>query len=143
MRRKTERRYKWLAFKKEDPFGVKARFIRDFIFRDFESYACSHLNACGWMFAEGSYSHKLWKLYHCDLEEIEHIYRYKVSIYVEKHHRNLSPTSELREIFMYYLTKTCDLYKESLNLHKPINNLQQTFFLSWFEKNIKKYGKRL
>ena len=136
---KTERRQKWLTYKKEDPFGMKARFIRADVFKDFRSYACSHLNACGWMFAEGSYDHKLWKLYHCDLEEIERLYSYKMRIYEEKHSKDMSPTLELREIFMSYLTKAYDLYKQSLYLHSPKSS-QCEFFLSWFEKNIKKYS---
>ena len=138
---KTERRQKWLKYKKEDPFGMKARFIRTDVFKDFRSYANSHLNACGWMFAEGSYTHKLWKLYHCDLEEIERLYRYKMEIYQEKHGRDFSPTLELKEIFMFYLTRAYDLYKQSLYLHLPKSS-QREFYLSWFEKNIRKYGKK-
>ena len=135
---RTERRYKQLAYKKEDPFGMKIRFIREYIFRDFRSYANSHLNASGWLFAEGSYDHKLWKLYHCDLEEIERLYGYKMRIYEEKHGRDMSPTPELRNIFVFYLTKAYDLYKQSLQLHFPKSS-QRDFYVSWFEKNIWRY----
>ena len=143
MTRKTERRYKWLTYKKEDPFGMKVRFVRDFIFREFRSYANSHLNCVGWLFEEGSYNHKLWKLHHCDIEEINHIYAYRMKVYQEKYGRDLHPTIELRQIFLDYLHRSYDLYKRTLELHKPMNCAQYGFYVSWFEKNIKKYGKRL
>lgn len=139
MSQKTERRIKWLTYKKEDPFGMKARFIRADVFKDFRIYANSQLNSCGWLFEEGSYDHKLWKLYHCDLEEIEHLYGYKMKLYHEKYGRDTYPTPELRDIFLSYLTKAYELYKLSLNLHQPMNSGQCEFYISWFEKNIKKY----
>ena len=138
---KTERRTKWLKYKKEDPIGMKVRFIRDYIFRDFRSYANSTLNWCGWLFEEGSYEHKLWKLYHCDLEELEHIHSYKMKVYQEKHGRDFYPTDELREIFLSYLHSAHILYKKTLYLHQPMNRGQVEFYLSWFEKNIRKFEK--
>lgn len=136
----SDRRKKRLQYKKEDPLGMKIRFIRDFIFGEFKHYANSQLNNCGWQFEEGSYNHKLWKLYHCDLEEIEKINGYKWNEYEKKHGRfNLYPTIELRQIFLDYLHRSYDLYKRTLKLHKPMNCAQYSFYLSWFEKNFKKY----
>ena len=136
----TEHREYWLKYKKENPIVAKVHFIRDFIFRDFRSYANSQLNGCGWLFEEGSYNHKLWRLYHCDLEEIERINGYKWNEYEKKYGRfNLYPTIELRQIFLDYLHRSYDLYKRTLELHQPMKLSQCNFYLSWFEKNIKKY----
>ena len=143
MSNKTERRHKWLEFKKKDPFGAKVQFIRNYIFSEFRSYANFHLNANGWLFAEGSYSHKLWKLYHCDIEELNHIYGYKMNEYQTKHRKDFYPTDELRKIFIYYLNNSYVLYKKTLELHQPMKTSQCDFYLSWFEKNIQKYGKQL
>lgn len=135
---KSERRTKWLKYKKEDPFGMKARFIRDFIFRKFRSYANMTLNWCGWLFEEGSYEQKLWKLYHCDLEELEHIHGYKMKVYQEKHGRDFYPTDELREIFLSYLHRSYILFKKTLEFY-PMHPSERDFYISWFEKNIRKY----
>ena len=111
----TYSRKKWLQYKKEDPFGMKRRFVRDFIFRRFYSYANTKLNDSGWMFEENSDTHKLWKLYYVKLEEVNRIYCYKLSEYEKKHGRyNFKPTEELREIFKWYLNKNFELYQEAL-----------------------------
>lgn len=140
MSRKTDRRTRLLTCKNENPFGMKARFVRDFVFRGFKSYANSQLNYCGWLFEDGSYNHKLWKLYHCDIEENERFYGYRMKMYEEKYGRNnFQPTFELRDIFLDYLKRSYDLYKQTLKLHQPMKQSQAEFYLSWFEKNIKKY----
>ena len=48
----TERRRKWLDYKKEDPLGMKVRFVENFVFRKFRSSANATLNNCGWQFEE-------------------------------------------------------------------------------------------
>lgn len=137
----TENREYWLKYKKENPIAAKLRFIRDFIFRDFRSYANSQLNCCGWLFEEGSYNHKLWKLYHCDLEEIERLHGYRISVYQKNHSRfDFKITPELKQIFLTYLHDVHILYKKTLELHQP-NRGQYEFYLSWFEKNIRKFEK--
>lgn len=137
----TEHREHWLKYKKDDPFGMKTRFIRDFIFRDFKSYANSQLNCCGWLFEEGSYNHKLWRLYRCDLEEIERLHGYRMKVYQEKYGRDFYPTQELRQIFLIYLHDAYEVYKRTLTLHQPMKLSQCKFYLSWFEKNIRKFEK--
>ena len=135
----TERRQKWLKSKKEDPFGLKVRFIRDFIFSDFRSYANQRLNEVGWMFAEGSRDHQLWKLYHCELEEMNRLHCYKIKMYQEKHGRyNFKPTAELREIFSEYLHRAYELYKKTLEFcyHNTLG--ERDYYIAWFEKNIKR-----
>lgn len=137
----TENRKKWLEYKRKDPFGMKYRFIRSFIFGGFRSHANCELNSCGWMFDENSHKHGMWKLYHCDLEEVDRIYNYKLDAYQKRHgYNNFSPTPELRKIFLYYLERTYELYQQSLQFHHPKTVAERDFHLSWFRKNIKKYG---
>lgn len=137
----TDGRKKWLQYKKEDPFGMKQRFIRDFMFRRFCSYANSKLNECGWKFEDNSDTHKLWKLYHAKLEEVNCIYSYKLSEYEKEHGRyNFKPTEELREIFKWYLNRNFELYQEALKLGywSCMHHRERDFYLSWFKKNLKK-----
>lgn len=137
----TDSRKHCLQYKKENPFGMKQRFIRDFIFRRFRSYANNTLNECGWMFAENSDMHKLWRLYHVKLEEVNRIYCHKLKEYQEKHGRNnFKPTEELRETFKWYLERMFELYKEALKCGHwcVLHHGERDFYLSWFEKNIKK-----
>ena len=137
----TERRNKTLKAKKEMPFQMKVRFIRDFIFRKFKAYANYKLNECGWQFDEDSVEHRLWKLFHCDMEEIERLYYGKLKIYQEVHGRNnFKPTEELREIFAFYLIRAFNLYCQSLKFCQPKNPRECYFYISWFVKNIKKYA---
>ena len=137
----TNRRKKWLQYKKEDPFGMKVRFVRDFIFRRFHSYANSELNHCGWMFEENSYMHQLWKLHYVKVEEVNRIYAYKLSEYENKYGRyNFKPNEELREIFNWYLNRNFELYQEALKLTSwsCMHHGERDFYLSWFKKNLKK-----
>ena len=137
----TDSRKRWLQYKKDNPFGTKWRFIRSHIFNRFKSYANRKLNGCGWMFEDGSFEHNLWKLHHCEIEEMERIYTWRIHKYEETHGRgNFKPTEELRSIFEEYLHKAYILYKKTLVFHDYhcYYRGEVKFYLSWFEKNIKK-----
>lgn len=140
-RRLTEGRKILVKAKKKSPFNMKMRFIRDFIFRKFKTYANYKLNECGWQFDEDSFEHRLWKLFRCDIEEIERLYYGKLKKYQEVHGRNnLEPTEELRAIFAFYLIRAFGLYCQSLKFYQPKNPRERDFYMAWFAKNIKKYG---
>ena len=133
----TERRRKWLNYKKEDPLGMKVRFVENFVFSKFRSSANATLNNCGWQFEENDNMHKLWRLYHCDLEEMYRIYHTKVNKYSIAHNRDMTPTDELLGIFSWYLTRAYELFKRSLQYTSMMPN-EREYYENWFKKNLKK-----
>lgn len=134
----TESRKKWLEEKKKDPIGMKVRFIRDVIFRKFSIRACSRLNECGWQFAENSDDHRLWKLYHCDMEELERLWGFRYCNCYMAARPGDPPINEMREIFDWYLPKAYELYKRSLHWYSGLTPDEQCFYDRWFKNTLKK-----
>ena len=139
MRQLSERRQKWLEYKKQDPIGMKVRFVRDFVFRKFRSHANSVLNNCGWQFEENSDMHKMWKLYHCDLEELERLYASKCNKCYMSHRPEYPPISETKVLFAWYLPRAYKLWQDSQKFYYGMSTEEKEYYESWFRKNLKKY----
>ena len=138
----TESRKFWLEQKKKDSIGMKVRFICDTVFRKFRHFANMRLNECGWQFAENSDDHRLWKLYHCDLEELERLCGFRCrNCYMAARPAD-PPVNEMREIFDWYLPKAYELYKRSLHWYTGLKPAERHFYDKWFENTLKKTGNK-
>ena len=139
MRQLTERRQKWLKCKKENPISMKVRFMRNFVFRKFRSYANCTLNNCGWQFEENSEMHKLWKLYHCDMEELERLWSTKFGKCCMSYRPGEPPIQETSKLFAWLLPRAYKLWQETQKFYHAMNPSERDYYEAWFQKNLKKY----